>query len=712
MPNINFSDFVNGLVVDSLSGPEKLPLVDTVTARHATASLLAAFAIDQLHQASVITTLSDSDEVTIFQSDIEKILTAQNLFNWIVDKLEAIGVESTIVSGDRLLFNDGGVLKQIDIDNVKAFLDTQTTSLGSQINGLSAATLSDSDQYVLAQGSTALKTTFTAIAARVHTQFLTYLTSLPAVVTLADADTFYADDGGVPSKVTATALADYVKTKVGGEILSSAWDTYSPLGGVAQETDVFLLERTGTGRTATGANIADYVVASQNSATSAVSAASGDAFLIFRSGLLNKLDIGLVATHVLSSGWSASSGNPVVTADKILIGRGSTTFTVTVDQLSTFVLNGVQANVLNLTGLSSASLVSGSLFLVGDGASPRKATLTELETKLWADYQVYVSGLTAHTTLADANTFYVIDGSTPKRITAANIAVYVEAKLWDKSAASPAVQTGDEFWMRRGSTTYKTTVTALGNFIAGVTATNIDLDPLPAATLSDNDLLLVDEGASNSKVTVSNFRTYMWSQFAIYVTNLSDGGSAAGTDTIYALNTGNPIRLTFNQLWTTRFLLDAKAIKLDEFSAPDDNTNLNASTTAHGLLRKLNDNTREFLRGDGSWATYASMTAAPVAATGTVHTDAAVLSGSNTTFITSDNSARGVKLPTGAIGDIMEVINTSGTDARLYPATSGTINGLGVNAAVVIPASRGVRCFCSAADTWRVFEMTALAATA
>ena len=44
------------------------------------------------------------------------------------------------------------------------------------------------------------------------------------------------------------------------------------------------------------------------------------------------------------------------------------------------------------------------------------------------------------------------------------------------------------------------------------------------------------------------------------------------------------------------------AIKLDELSAPTDVTTLNASTTAHGLLRKLDGSTSNFLRGDGTWA--------------------------------------------------------------------------------------------------------------
>jgi hypothetical protein len=44
------------------------------------------------------------------------------------------------------------------------------------------------------------------------------------------------------------------------------------------------------------------------------------------------------------------------------------------------------------------------------------------------------------------------------------------------------------------------------------------------------------------------------------------------------------------------------AIKLDDLAAPDDNTDLNATTSAHGLLSKLPGGTTNFLRADGSWA--------------------------------------------------------------------------------------------------------------
>lgn len=43
--------------------------------------------------------------------------------------------------------------------------------------------------------------------------------------------------------------------------------------------------------------------------------------------------------------------------------------------------------------------------------------------------------------------------------------------------------------------------------------------------------------------------------------------------------------------------------KLDDLAAPDNNTDLNASTTAHGLLPKLNNDDGTWLDGQGNWTT-------------------------------------------------------------------------------------------------------------
>jgi hypothetical protein len=44
------------------------------------------------------------------------------------------------------------------------------------------------------------------------------------------------------------------------------------------------------------------------------------------------------------------------------------------------------------------------------------------------------------------------------------------------------------------------------------------------------------------------------------------------------------------------------ALKLDDLATPDDNTDLNASTTRHGLLKKLSGTATEFLNGAGNFA--------------------------------------------------------------------------------------------------------------
>lgn len=47
-------------------------------------------------------------------------------------------------------------------------------------------------------------------------------------------------------------------------------------------------------------------------------------------------------------------------------------------------------------------------------------------------------------------------------------------------------------------------------------------------------------------------------------------------------------------------------IKLDDLAAPDDNTDLNASASKHGLLPKLSGDADDALRGDGTWGAVAS----------------------------------------------------------------------------------------------------------
>jgi hypothetical protein len=98
-----------------------------------------------------------------------------------------------------------------------------------------------------------------------------------------------------------------------------------------------------------------------------------------------------------------------------------------------------------------------------------------------------------------------------------------------------------------------------------------------------------------------------------------------------------------------------------------------------------------------------------VAAAGSTVADAGQLARANIVHVSSDGSTKGVKLATGVMGDWIFIINDSSTACELYAASGGTINGLAANASVVIPASKGVWCQCTAADTWIAFDLPAKA---
>jgi len=78
----------------------------------------------------------------------------------------------------------------------------------------------------------------------------------------------------------------------------------------------------------------------------------------------------------------------------------------------------------------------------------------------------------------------------------------------------------------------------------------------------------------------------------------------AGIATITMLNTHAGLTTGVHGVGagTVAKTADITATKLDDFTAPDDNTDLNASTSKHGLLPKLDNTATNYLNGTGAWS--------------------------------------------------------------------------------------------------------------
>jgi hypothetical protein len=128
-------------------------------------------------------------------------------------------------------------------------------------------------------------------------------------------------------------------------------------------------------------------------------------------------------------------------------------------------------------------------------------------------------------------------------------------------------------------------------------------------------------------------------------------------DTVYQYTVGGTTEYDYVQIDVT-----PDDIKLDDLGAPDDNTDLNASTSAHGLMPKLDNNPIHFINGQGSWTiphkvvTIADGDTTPDVSGGDI-------------FVTSANTGatKITDLDNPPVGQIITLIGGSDTNASTIP---------------------------------------------
>src|SRR5215213_2717454 len=137
--------------------------------------------------------------------------------------------------------------------------------------------------------------------------------------------------------------------------------------------------------------------------------------------------------------------------------------------------------------------------------------------------------------------------------------------------------------------------------------------------------------------------------------------------------------------------LGSDSIKLDEFAATTDVVTLNASTSAHGLLRKLDNDATHYLDGQGGWTVPPGTVDAPtnaqyitLATNATLTVERVLTAGTNIAFVDAGaGSTLTVNVPDasttvkGAVelatdGETASGVAVQGSDARLSNSRTPT----------------------------------------
>lgn len=538
-----FSEFVGSLTVDTIGGSEKIPVLDT-TPFYITPALLLTYVNAQNVAAAVLTPTS-GDELHGDRAGTVGVFTLNAVSDYALTRAFDSTVVTSIVSGDLVVIERSGVSKTITVDNLRTYMQDGIQATVLNLSGLTSATLDATDLFAVCEGSTGKKATLAELETKLNTDFATYVAALTQNTTVVDGDVFYSIQGGSPKYVTAATLATYFAAEIGAAVVDLAWD--GALVDPALSTDVLVAQRSNVQKTLTVDTLSDYALATLGASAAVTPVATSDKFILYRSSVAKTADISDLVTYVLAQAWSQTAGGAIVTGDELVIGRSNVTKTVTVDALATFVLVGIQATVLDISGLSTATLGGTDNLLVVQAGVAKKTTLSALETKLNTDFATYVNGLSDTGTLLATDKFYILVSGVPKYATGLEIYTYVETTLWAAAAAASVAGT-DTFLIDQTGAKKEATITQLQTFLLiGLQTSVLNISGLTVATVTTADDMLVCQSGVGRRATVASVGTVILATLGTYIETLSQA-ALADTDKMFVSQGGTARMTTLTEL--------------------------------------------------------------------------------------------------------------------------------------------------------------------
>ena len=316
-----------------------------------------------------------------------------------------------------------------------------------------------------------------------------------------------------------------------------------------------------------------YVI-DQLVAATEVTPTTGDAVLMERSATEGTFDLDYLADYCVARGWSAASeADPTVSGDKVLIDRSGTVYWENVNTIRTYINADLQTTVLNISGLDDATPNSTDYMLFCEGFTAKEATVSEFETKLWADLVTHVTGLESDSTPGDSDELYMLSSGVAKKLTLTNLADYVSDEfiagdnlttdildymstyLADLDAVT-SITSSDVFYTTQSGTAKQVSMSQISNYVIA------EAEILPWQQVDDD--YYTDAPATTSTITMSNTSdfevgypvkytigatTYYGIVTAINANALLTIAGPSLSDDISALYVGRPERVVYKEFF-------------------------------------------------------------------------------------------------------------------------------------------------------------------
>jgi len=401
----DFRTYTVGLgAVVTVADTDKFWVDQGGTAKYVTPVELATY-VESAIEATVIATAFDAADATNFlaadlilteRSGTPHTATASDVATYVVGVLGGSGA-GTPTTGDDFLFFHSGDPNLGDIDELADYV------IGKAFDNADPDPIASGDLLAVERSGTA----YTADIDIIQTYILSGLqdtaldiATIDAAGGLSTADKYLVWQSDVEKYTTLSAI----ETKL--------WTDY-----------------------------ATYV----HALSDIVTLADADEFYVLDAGTTAKNGTVLeVYTYVLGKFWAAAASDPIVTADTLLIDHSGTMKEATVDQLQTFVLDGIQADVLDISGLDSATVDGADLVVVCEGSTGKKATVTELAAGIFGTFDTYVAGLDPVDPVEDADKIYIVEGGVGKYVTPVVLMEYAWAAVTAKIQGLAAKTTPTE----------------------------------------------------------------------------------------------------------------------------------------------------------------------------------------------------------------------------------------------------------------------------